>query len=105
MSADQRSRRPDHAPGRGLPLHAARPPTGARRDDLPPSFRPLRPSRRRRRQSGFHAWVSVLKSVSAYEAYLKAHDASLDPTDVLQFLLLDQEFPAASSTASSRSSV
>ena len=44
-------------------------------------------------QSGFHAWVSVLKSVSAYEAYLKAHDASLDPTDVLQFLLLDQEFP------------
>jgi uncharacterized alpha-E superfamily protein len=44
-------------------------------------------------QSGFHAWVSVLKSVSAYEAYLKAHDASLDPTDVLQFLLLDEEFP------------
>jgi uncharacterized alpha-E superfamily protein len=43
--------------------------------------------------SGFHAWVSVLKSVSAYEAYLKAHDASLDPTDVLRFLLLDQEFP------------
>lgn len=42
---------------------------------------------------GFHAWVSVLKSVSAYEAYLKAHDASLDPTRVLQFLLLDQEFP------------
>ncbi|MGH8948881.1 MAG: alpha-E domain-containing protein, partial [Acidimicrobiia bacterium] len=44
-------------------------------------------------QSGFHAWVSVLKSVSAYEAYLKAHDASLDPTDVLEFLLLDPEFP------------
>jgi uncharacterized alpha-E superfamily protein len=43
--------------------------------------------------SGFHAWVSVLKSVSAYEAYLKANDASLDPTDVLGFLLLDQEFP------------
>jgi uncharacterized alpha-E superfamily protein len=42
---------------------------------------------------GFHAWVSVLKSVSAYEAYLKAHDASLNPTDVLTFLLLDQEFP------------
>jgi uncharacterized alpha-E superfamily protein len=37
--------------------------------------------------------VSVLKSVSAYEAYLKANDASLDPTDVLSFLLLDQEFP------------
>jgi uncharacterized alpha-E superfamily protein len=35
----------------------------------------------------------VLKSVSAYEAYLKAHDASLDPTSVLEFLLLNQEFP------------
>ena len=44
-------------------------------------------------QSEFHSWVSVLKSVSAYEAYLKAHDASLDPTDVLEFLLLDPEFP------------
>jgi uncharacterized alpha-E superfamily protein len=42
---------------------------------------------------GFHAWVSVLKSVSAYEAYLKAHEASLDPTKVLEFLLLDPEFP------------
>jgi uncharacterized alpha-E superfamily protein len=44
-------------------------------------------------QIGFHAWVSILKSVSAYEAYLKAHDASLNPTNVLEFLLLDQEFP------------
>ncbi len=42
---------------------------------------------------GFHAWVSVLKSVSAYEAYLKAHAASLDPGKVLAFLLLDPEFP------------
>jgi uncharacterized alpha-E superfamily protein len=42
---------------------------------------------------GFHAWVSVLKSVSAYEAYLKAHDASLDPTSVLEYLLLNREFP------------
>jgi uncharacterized alpha-E superfamily protein len=42
---------------------------------------------------GFHAWVSVLKSVSAYEGYLKAHDASLDPTSVLEYLLLDREFP------------
>ena len=42
---------------------------------------------------GFHTWVSVLKSVSAYEAYLKAHDAALDPSHVLEFLLLDQQFP------------
>lgn len=44
-------------------------------------------------QLDFHAWASVLKSVSAYEAYLKAHDASLDPTSVLEFLLLNREFP------------
>jgi uncharacterized alpha-E superfamily protein len=44
-------------------------------------------------QMGFHTWASVLKSVSAYEAYLKAHDASLNPTNVLEFLLLNQEFP------------
>jgi len=42
---------------------------------------------------GFHTWVSVLKSVSAYEAYLKSHSASLDPSSVLEFLLLDPEFP------------
>jgi uncharacterized alpha-E superfamily protein len=44
-------------------------------------------------QMGFHTWVSVLKSVSAYEAYLKAHDAALDPSQVLEFLLLDPQFP------------
>ncbi|HVR80303.1 MAG TPA: alpha-E domain-containing protein [Acidimicrobiia bacterium] len=44
-------------------------------------------------EMGFHTWASVLKSVSAYEAYLKAHDASLNPTKVLEFLLLSQEFP------------
>jgi uncharacterized alpha-E superfamily protein len=44
-------------------------------------------------ETGFHTWASVLKSVSAYEVYLKAHDASLNPTNVLEFLLLNQEFP------------
>jgi len=45
------------------------------------------------RPSGFHAWVAVLKSVSAYEAYLKEHRAALDPTQVLEFLLLSATFP------------
>lgn len=45
------------------------------------------------RQMGFQAWLAVLKSVSAYEAYLKAHDASFDPTRVLEFLLLSGTFP------------
>jgi uncharacterized alpha-E superfamily protein len=46
-----------------------------------------------RRPMGFHAWLSVLKSVSAFEAYLKEHDAALDPTRVLEFLLLSRGFP------------
>lgn len=45
------------------------------------------------RPMGFHAWVSVLKSVSAFEAYLKEHRASLDPTRVLEFLLSSPTFP------------
>lgn len=45
------------------------------------------------REMSFHAWVSVLKSVSAYEAYLKEHRASLDPTTVLEFLLSSPTFP------------
>lgn len=45
------------------------------------------------RQMGFHAWVSVLKSVSAFEAYLKEHRAALDPVRVLEFLLSSPVFP------------
>ncbi|MDX1691107.1 MAG: alpha-E domain-containing protein [Acidimicrobiia bacterium] len=41
----------------------------------------------------FHAWVAVLKSVSAFEAYLKEHEAALEPTRVLEFLLLSTTFP------------
>lgn len=45
------------------------------------------------RGMAFHAWVSVLKSVSAFEAYLKEYRAALDPTKVLEFLLLSPVFP------------
>lgn len=45
------------------------------------------------RPMGFQVWLAVLKSVSAYEAYLKAHDASFEPTKVLEFLLLSPTFP------------
>lgn len=41
----------------------------------------------------YHHWVGTLKSASASEAYRKAHRASLDPTDVLDFLLLSRTFP------------
>lgn len=45
------------------------------------------------RQMGFHAWLAVLKSVSAYEAYIKEHRASFDPSRVLEFLMLSTDFP------------
>ncbi len=44
-------------------------------------------------RAAYHQWVAVLKSVSAYEAYLKEHLAALEPTRVLEFLLLSPTFP------------
>lgn len=41
----------------------------------------------------FHWWLALLKSVSAFEAYLKEHRASVDPNRVLEFLLLSPNFP------------
>jgi uncharacterized alpha-E superfamily protein len=41
----------------------------------------------------FHSWLAVLMSVSAFEAYLKEHDAAFDPAQVLEFLLLSPDFP------------
>ncbi len=48
---------------------------------------------RRGAGSAYHQWVAVLKSVSAYEAYLKEHRAAMDATRVLEFLLLSPDFP------------
>ena len=44
-------------------------------------------------QAAFTEWVRLLKSVSAYESYLRAHRASMDGRLVLQFLLQEPEFP------------
>lgn len=41
----------------------------------------------------FHHWVGVLKSVSALEAFRKHYRASMDPTEVVEFLLLSSDFP------------
>ncbi|HEX7168977.1 MAG TPA: alpha-E domain-containing protein [Acidimicrobiales bacterium] len=43
--------------------------------------------------SDFHHWQSTLKSASAFEAYRKAHRSSMDPSDVVAFLLLSRTFP------------
>jgi uncharacterized alpha-E superfamily protein len=41
----------------------------------------------------FHVLVGVLKSASAAEAYRKAYGASMDPANIVEFLLLSPTFP------------
>ena len=43
--------------------------------------------------AGFHEWVGTLRSASALEAYRRAHRASMDPADVVGFLLLSRQLP------------
>jgi uncharacterized alpha-E superfamily protein len=45
------------------------------------------------REMEFHWWAALLSSVSAFEAYLKEHRASVDPARVLEFLLVSPAFP------------
>jgi uncharacterized alpha-E superfamily protein len=42
---------------------------------------------------GFHHWVAVLKSASAFEAYRRRYRASTSPVDVVEFLLLAEDLP------------
>lgn len=41
----------------------------------------------------FHHWIAVLKSASAFEAYRRRYRASMDPADVVEFLLLEPDLP------------
>jgi uncharacterized alpha-E superfamily protein len=43
--------------------------------------------------AGFHDWVGVLKSASAFEAYRKAYKAQMEPAQVVEFLLFGEAFP------------
>lgn len=43
--------------------------------------------------AAYPEWVKLLKSLSAYEAYLRDFRAAMQPERVLQFLLQDPEFP------------
>lgn len=43
--------------------------------------------------AGFHHWLGTLKSASALEAYRREYRGSMDPADVLEFLLFSQHFP------------
>ena len=42
---------------------------------------------------GFHEWVGTLRAASGIEAYRRAYRASMEPSDVLEFLLLSPVFP------------
>ena len=43
--------------------------------------------------AAFPEWVKLLKSLSAYEAYVRAFRAAMRPDQVLAFLLQDPDFP------------
>jgi uncharacterized alpha-E superfamily protein len=43
--------------------------------------------------AGFHDWMTVLKSASAFEAYRKSYKASMNPGQVVEFLLFSEDFP------------
>jgi uncharacterized alpha-E superfamily protein len=43
--------------------------------------------------AGFHEWVGTLRSASALEAYRRTYRSSMDPADVVEFLLLSRTFP------------
>jgi uncharacterized alpha-E superfamily protein len=43
--------------------------------------------------TSFHQWMATLRSASALEAYRRAYRASMDPVDVVEFLLLSRTFP------------
>ena len=40
-------------------------------------------------------WSSLLRSCSAYEAYLREHHDRIDPEGVVRYLVLDADFPRA----------
>jgi uncharacterized alpha-E superfamily protein len=44
-------------------------------------------------QAAFSEWVRLLRSVSAYEAYLRTYRASMGESQVIEFLVQSQRFP------------
>ena len=42
-----------------------------------------------------HGWIAVLKSVSAFEMYRKTYKQGIRPASVMDFLILNPEFPAS----------
>ncbi|MEX0869460.1 MAG: alpha-E domain-containing protein [Nitriliruptoraceae bacterium] len=44
-------------------------------------------------RTDFHQWVALLKSASAFEAYRRRYRSSMDPADVVEFLVLERQLP------------
>jgi uncharacterized alpha-E superfamily protein len=44
-------------------------------------------------RADFHHWVAMLKSASSFEAYRRRYRSSMDPADVVEFLLLAPDLP------------
>lgn len=44
-------------------------------------------------RTDFHHWVAMLKSASCFEAYRRRYRSSMDPADVVEFLLLAPDLP------------
>jgi uncharacterized alpha-E superfamily protein len=44
-------------------------------------------------RTDFHHWIAVLKSAAAFEAYRRRYRSSMDPADVVEFLLLEPDLP------------
>ena len=62
----------------------------AGRDGLPAAVGALPPAVAAR---AFHEWMGTLRSASALEAYRRTYRASMDPVDVVEFLLLSRTLP------------
>ncbi len=44
-------------------------------------------------QPGYFDWISLLKSVTGFEAYCKVYTAQVSPRKIAEFLIFDPEFP------------
>jgi uncharacterized alpha-E superfamily protein len=50
---------------------------------------------RTRASTDYLEWIGLLRSCTAFEAYCRVYTADVSPDRILEFLLLDDEFPHA----------
>ena len=58
-----------------------------------PNQHPTQPSDVLAEGNEYLEWMGLLRSATAFEAYCKVYTADLTPERILEFLLLDEEFP------------